>query len=103
MAKVLLAVMIAVLCISQAMATVNTEERDALVAIRTHITELAGEWSDTVLSELCQSGDYSTPYVSCKDGHVVRLYAIAKCSPINSLASNFMLSLFCRQPILMLI
>lgn len=78
MAKVLpglTLVVIAALCISQAVAVLDTGERDAMVAIRTHISELKDTWSDLALAATCKTLTSSTPYVTCTEGHVSGLYA----------------------------
>lgn len=71
---VLLIILVAVLSVSRA--TLEPGEREALVAIRTHLPSLQGYWPDDYLAALCPSVSSSYQYfVACEDGHVGGLYA----------------------------
>lgn len=92
MTKVLSALLIAVLaafCFSRVLATADAGEREAMVAIRSHLPGLTYTWSDTVLSEVCNSEYSSTPYVTCEDGHVSGLYANSQSFPSLALSLGF--------------
>lgn len=82
-----LIVVVAALCITLSTATIDADELNALIAIRTHLPALNDGWYDSVLPELCRNPYNLVRYLSCKDGHVSGLYAI------TSLLSSFLLPL----------